>query len=364
MPLAQDLASSAPGKNASLALTKLAPPLQAQEWSKYLLKLVDIVPDDYDDFFNRLRARTAAGPAYRRVLLATAEVPTICGMGERTPGENGLTLHPVYGVPYLPGTSLKGILRAWVLSQEWGEDWRPGGVYFRALFGEGGHQGAAAAVDVMDALPAPTAAFFTMDVLTPHFSEYYRAEGKDVPPLGWEGPIPIQFLTASKGLRYRVVLEGDPAWVEKAAEWLALALTERGVGAKSRAGYGHFSCKPLGPDTPEEANAAKRSKEARQTKSERFSEELRRHGKQVVLTEVQKWLLDQPASSMLAEVLPIPHESAPAESLAAVRSVGEEWSFRSEWEGRLNNKKADDKKKDRARQLIDAWDRLFVKERT
>src|SRR5690606_12353334 len=195
------------------------------------------VPSGYKRAFERLRARTAAGPAYRRVLLATSLAPVICGMGERTPGENGLTLHPVYGVPYLPGTSLKGILRAWVLSQNWGKDWQEGGVRFRSLFGQGGHQGEAGVVDILDALPVPKDKLFTVDVLTPHFADYYHGKSG---PLGWQGPNPVRFLVASQGVHYRLVLEGASEWLDKAAEWLALSLSERGVGAKSRAGYGRF----------------------------------------------------------------------------------------------------------------------------
>ena len=251
MKLAQDLIGQNVGSNPGLSLTKLAPPLMARDWSLHLKRIVDAsarTPSSYDRAFDRLRARTAAGPAYRRVLLLTSLAPVICGMGERTPGENGLTLHPVYGVPFLPGTSLKGILRAWVLSQAWGADWQEGGVHFRELFGQGGHVGAAGIVDILDALPVPGTALFTLDVLTPHHADYYEAGSA---PLGWKGPNPVQFLAAPQGVRYRVVVEGDPAWVSKAAEWLALALAERGVGAKSRAGYGRFACERLAADHPD-----------------------------------------------------------------------------------------------------------------
>ncbi len=371
MTLAQDLVGKC--SNASLALTKLAPPLQKNEWSKYLEGIVDAPqPVGYREYFERLRARTAAGPTFRRVLLATSLAPAICGMGERTPGENGLTLHPVYGVPYLPGTSLKGILRAWVLSQNWGPEWQEGGLHFRVLFGEGGDRGETAVVDILDALPVPEGQFkkqvFTIDVLTPHFSDYYRGKSNDAAPLGWEGPIPVQFLAASKGLQYRVLLEGDHAWVDKAATWLSLALGERGVGAKSRAGYGRFDCKALGAEHPDELSAAKRSEDARRTKAERLAEEyskvLRARGKDAVRGEVEKWLLGEAVSAAYKSSLPSPRESAPRDRLSAIQALGKEWAFRVDWDTRIRSKQADDKKKARAHQLIGAWDALFATEAT
>lgn len=38
----------------------------------------------------------------------------VSGMGNAHPVENGFTWHPVYGTPYLPGSSVKGLLRAWM----------------------------------------------------------------------------------------------------------------------------------------------------------------------------------------------------------------------------------------------------------
>ena len=363
MHLAQDLIGQNAGSNPGLALAKLAPPLRDRNWSQYLKQIVDSsarAPSGYKLAFERLRARTAAGPAYRRVLLATSLAPVICGMGERTPGENGLTLHPVYGVPYLPGTSLKGILRAWVLSQSWGADWQEGGAHFHALFGQGGHDCAAAVVDILDALPVPDKPMFTLDVVTAHFHDYY--EGKDGgrrAPLGWEGPRPVQFLAADKGVRYRIVVEGDPVWVSKAAEWLALALAERGVGAKSRAGYGRFACEPLAADHPDERKAAERNASARLTKTARIIADLEKYGKDALSGGIEKWLLGETVTGPMRELLSTAPGAAPKEHLNVVRAIVVKFDLRAAWANRLKNKKADEQRKARARALIEAWDKLF-----
>lgn len=358
MPLAQDLIASTVGSNPGLALTKLAPPLTARKWSEHLERIVDAgAPRAYGRAFERMRARTAAGPAYRRVLLVTSLAPVICGMGERTPGENGLTLHPVYGVPFLPGTSLKGILRAWVLSQTWDADWQEGGVHFRALFGQGGHDGAAGVVDILDALPVPGTAMFTLDVLTPHHADYYQGNSE---PLGWEGPNPVQFLAAAKGVRYRVVVEGDPAWVSKAAEWLVLALAERGVGAKSRAGYGRFACELLAADHPDERKAAERNASARVTKLERIVASIEKvENTEGQIAGIEQWLRGEAVTGPMRELLSAALDSTTKEHLDVVRAIGVKLDLRAVWAKRLTNKKADEQKKARARASIETWDKLF-----
>lgn len=363
MTLAQDLAAATAGSNAGLALTRLAPPLQGKDWTVHLTRIVDESarkpPVGYEAYFRRLRSRTAAGPAFRRVLVASSLVPTMCGMGERTPGENGLSLHPVYGVPYLPGTSLKGILRAWVMSQDWGPEWKEGGRHFRILFGEGGHNGEAAGVDLLDALPLPGCAMFTLDVLTPHFADYYQDNTGRQAPLGWGGPIPVQFLAAAKGVRYRVVVEGDPAWIDKAAEWLSIALAERGIGAKSRAGYGHFSCVQLLADDKDEQEAAERNAAVRRTRAEWAASELKARGKDALRGEVEKWLRGEPVAASFTSILPVPGETTAPERVLAVYCVGSEWGFKEDWLARAEKAKTDEKKKARARELIAAWDALF-----
>jgi CRISPR-associated protein Cmr6 len=362
LPLAQDLIGQNVGSNPGLALTKLAPPLTARDWSAHLSRIVDAsarMPSGYDRAFGRLRARTAAGPPYRRVLLVTSLTPVICGMGERTPGENGLTLHPVYGVPFLPGTSLKGILRAWVLSQTWGADWEEGGVHFHALFGQGGHDGAAAIVDILDALPVPSAEVFTLDVLTPHHADYYQGNGA---PLGWEGPNPVQFLAAATGVRYRVVVEGDPAWVTRATEWLALALAERGVGAKSRAGHGRFECERLAANHPDERSAAERNAAARRTKAAQVVANLEKRSKEELTGYIEKWLLRETVTGPMADLLSAAPNATAKEHLDVVRAISLKFDLRAGWNKRLTHKKADEKKKAKARALIEAWDKLFPEE--
>lgn len=47
--------------------------------------------------------------------LQTTKTRLIAGMGNASVYENGITLHHLYGIPYLPASSIKGLLRSWIL---------------------------------------------------------------------------------------------------------------------------------------------------------------------------------------------------------------------------------------------------------
>ena len=48
-----------------------------------------------------------------RVAVFTAEARFVTGLGRSHPVENGFAWHPTLGTPYLPGSSVKGLVRSW-----------------------------------------------------------------------------------------------------------------------------------------------------------------------------------------------------------------------------------------------------------
>lgn len=200
-------------------------------------------PAAWPDAFARWVRRTPEGPA-RRVLRVRSESPVVCGLGEVAPGDNGLAIHHVHGVPYLPGSSLKGVARRWCVDTFAApHPWAEAGEDLLALFGTGGEEGAAA-VDFLDALWEPSRAErpFVAEVTTPHHRGYYEGAR---PPDGTEGPVPLWFL-AARGT-FRVVLEGHPDWLDAAADIVTRALSDLGVGARTRTGQGRMTRIPGGP---------------------------------------------------------------------------------------------------------------------
>ncbi|OIR24413.1 type III-B CRISPR module RAMP protein Cmr6, partial [Bathymodiolus thermophilus thioautotrophic gill symbiont] len=52
-----------------------------------------------------------------KVVCYKTSEPMIIGMGLNHPIENGMLFHHTLGVPYLPGSSVKGLVRAW--AEQW-----------------------------------------------------------------------------------------------------------------------------------------------------------------------------------------------------------------------------------------------------
>ncbi len=184
----------------------------------------------------------------------------VVGLGNPSVYETSITLHHIYGFPYIPGSALKGITSHWAAREVYQDDTKEMKKalkedMFRAVFGnlkEHGHEANKGFVTFHDALPIepPTPA---PDIMTPHYGDYY---GKKVPPGDYLDPNRISFLTVKEGkFRFYLTIEnrentlpdtGDlcPDNVLKTAkEWLIAALQMGGVGAKSAVGYGYFNIK-------------------------------------------------------------------------------------------------------------------------
>lgn len=218
-------------------------------------------PEGYDAFFACWTDALNEQPGVRSAI-ATATSRTLIGHGLMGALQVGMALHHTYGVPFLPGSALKGLLAHHVHRElghlpAWraptlgngGEVVEAPGEYFAAMFGaagtgadseEGGSEGA---VEFHDALLDPESipkgsGFLVGDVLTPHQLEYYRDASRD--PNDYTDPKPVAFVTARPGLRYQLFLSGDAAWCRLAMQLLRHALEDAGLGAKTTAGYGRF----------------------------------------------------------------------------------------------------------------------------
>lgn len=197
----------------------------------------------------------------------------IAGLGYKGALEVGLTLHPLYGFPYLPGTAVKGIARAFAeLVEKADED------VIREVFGspekkpDRAKEFRVGCVRFFDALPS---AFpkLEVDVMTPHFTKYYM-DGE--PPGDWHSPVPVSFLTvaAEQPFTFSLAARGDveqsndsiskaeaEAYLHQAAHWLEAGLKDLGAGGKTAAGYGVFLTK--GEQETEKTNLTQRAKALR-----------------------------------------------------------------------------------------------------
>lgn len=161
----------------------------------------------------------------------------VIGLGGAGVLETSITLHRTYGVPYLPGSALKGLASSYAHRKLDGDHWKkangdnPQGNNYVTLFG---NTEAAGYVTFLDALPLE----YTIhrDVLTPHHTDYNS--GGDAPPADWDNPIPVPFLSCSGTFLVAVIAPRE--WKETVLEILKLALAEEGIGAKTSSGYGRI----------------------------------------------------------------------------------------------------------------------------
>ncbi|MDI9588742.1 MAG: type III-B CRISPR module RAMP protein Cmr6 [Acidobacteriota bacterium] len=169
-----------------------------------------------------VEARGGRGEVFR------TQARFVSGLGASHPIENGFTWHPTLGVPYLRGSSIKGVVRAWAEEKE-----VPG---CNRIFGAPDRVGS---VCFLDAVPTERVRL-EADVMTPHYAGWDDAN----PPGDWCSPTPIPFLVTAAGTPFLfgvVPCEGtssDDAVL--AMNLLAEALEITGAGAKTAVGYGRM----------------------------------------------------------------------------------------------------------------------------
>ncbi len=173
------------------------------------------------------------------------ESPLALGLGSAHPLENGMTFHHTLGVPYLPGTALKGLARAWA---------RLCGKESTELFGcgpnENGRDSQEGALIFLDALPLDWPKL-EVDIINCHLPAYYGQKGNwGAMPV--ENPVPVHFLTVAPKTYFcfrightRRGPQGEPLSSDEALERARQAMTDLrdalatlGIGGKTSSGYG------------------------------------------------------------------------------------------------------------------------------
>jgi CRISPR-associated protein Cmr6 len=236
-------------------------------------------------------------PAQGLRLHATAVAPFTTGLGNEHPLENGFAFLNPYGLPYLAGSGVKGVLRTAakeLASGQWdSKEWRhaeeprhevherngssdkQGKRLFSAsdldvLFGSealDGENHLRGVLSFWDVIPQIEGNSLMVDIMTPHQSHYYQQKDTagSTNPHDSGSPNPISFLTVPPKSQFAFHVVCDNARLEHLApdlanndRWKAL-LTEAfehafdwlGFGAKTSVGYG-----AMDRDTKAEAKLA------------------------------------------------------------------------------------------------------------
>lgn len=160
------------------------------------------------------------------------------GLGSPHPTEIGFTFDRNIGVPFLQGSSVKGLARA--AADLFGHANRD------ALFGPDAERNRmdpeVGDLVFLDAYPAAWPKL-ELDIINCHHSDYYGSDGRR-PPSETESPIPVYFITVAAGTSWTFRVWSrtrSSSNVGAALELLSTGLKELGAGAKTAVGYGLFS---------------------------------------------------------------------------------------------------------------------------
>lgn len=184
---------------------------------------------------------------------AVSTAPFTTGLGNEHPLENGFAFLNPYGLPYLPGSGIKGVLRQaarelaagqWDATHGWTEE------AVTQLFGaEDDNAARRGALVFHDVIPQVRGQKLMVEIMTPHQKHYYQ-DGQ--PPHDSGTPVPIKFLTLppETGFRFlvgcnrRMLDNSDPdlgrddAWKPMLEAAFEHAFAWLGFGAKTAVGYG------------------------------------------------------------------------------------------------------------------------------
>ena len=206
--------------------------------AEHVLKVCEVNVDSlYDRAFHRWREATADQTRFRQLRLALKSRLFI-GTAGGGALETSCAISHSYGVPYIPGSSVKGVVNAHA-RQRLGNDHKVCDELFGSGSGPQRPAGIAGLIRFHDAwwVPRSAKAPLVPEVVTSHHPEYYSSDGRCL-ATDFDSPVPNAQVAVQGSFLF--VLEGPNAWLGLAAEVLEDALLARGIGAKTRAGYGYF----------------------------------------------------------------------------------------------------------------------------
>ncbi len=225
--------------------------------------------------------------------------PFTTGLGNEHPLENGFAFLEPYGIPYLPGSGVKGVVRQAareLASGEWGETKGWTKDLIEVLFGhEDSKDARQGALRFWDVIPRIGGKGLMVEVMTAHQSHYYQ---NGEAPHDSGSPNPIKFLTVPPGAEFtfHVVcndkllvghpeLRRDGAWQGLLQSAFAHAFEWVGFGAKTAVGYGAMEIDRA------KAEAAARRRAEEEERQQQEEEEKRKQAEYEALPESEKRII-------------------------------------------------------------------------
>lgn len=284
--------------------------------------------------------------------------PLLTGIGAPHLSETNLYLDRNLGIPAIPASSVKGIVRLGhilemlgkqpdLAQKEWVKDYEID--LLPELFGiasedavkqkknehnrDADHKWGRGRVVFLDAYPKEVPDL-KADILNPHYPKYYR-EGEKEWPRDNQDPIPVTFLTVAPGtvFCFRFLAPNDLLEPLKAA--VTRILTQEGVGAKTSLGYGRFKLVNVKDYDPEKMAVQEKTRqegeEAVAREKAQKEAALRREG---ILRELRV-LKDNPGAQ-IDHIIKIINDNALLKTDKILEAQCREW-----FKPKLNKKKSD-----------------------
>ncbi|MDA3915706.1 MAG: type III-B CRISPR module RAMP protein Cmr6 [Deltaproteobacteria bacterium] len=188
--------------------------------------------------------------------------PMITGLGETHPTETSIVLDHTLGIPYIPASGIKGLIRFSHSKQllfddngDFTDKFVEKGslnetdkdthipLFFGGTIKDKIHKitdTLRGSIFFLDAYSVNTPQI-KADIINPHYSDYYGDKNK--PPGDYQDPLPVKFLTIAPGAQFvfRFMLDSKSAKHKvQLSTAVKNALEQEGFGAKTATGYGRF----------------------------------------------------------------------------------------------------------------------------
>lgn len=173
------------------------------------------------------------------------------GLGIPSVYETSITLHHVYGLPYIPASAAKGLVRSYIVRELFNNDEQKAerNPDFCHIFGS---KNASGSVIFFDAYPINKPEM-VVDVINPHYKQYY---GGNSWPYDYDKLSPTFFIAFKETVfRFYIAVEAEKnrrltqidmkmpkenMTLDFTKAWLEKSLKEHGIGAKTSVGYGYL----------------------------------------------------------------------------------------------------------------------------
>lgn len=186
------------------------------------------------------------------ILQGNVENNILPGFGLEHVHESAISLHHVYGIPYIPSSSVKGVVRRWYIQyflegkeshlSDPPEHLQQKAAVGKIMFGCGESKGVAQFFDIF----LYDNCSIKPDVMAVHHANYYSQVRE---PSDQETTIPISFYSVDVR-NINIICGISPHGLTKdyspnlllnlLTNWVMKALEELGIGAKTTVGYGRF----------------------------------------------------------------------------------------------------------------------------